>query len=99
MRTIQEHIDDLDRMVDNGNAPKHEVRSQIAFIGKQVAALEADYACLAEEHKKLQKAHSILNAQHTELKTVQRDANLYALRKEADEQQKIIQSGMLNHDV
>ena len=93
MRTLSEHIDDLDRMVDAGNTPKHEVRSQIAFIGKQVAALEADYACLAEAHAKLQEAHSILEAQQA----AQRDANWDTLKKEADEQQRIIQSNMLKH--
>jgi chromosome segregation ATPase len=99
MRTLQEHIDDLDRMIDSSSAPKHEVRSQIAFIGKQVAAIEADYACLADAHTKLQEAHSILEIQHTGLKKAQHDVNFDALKKEADEQQKIIQSEMLNHNV
>lgn len=42
MRTLQEHIDDLDRMVDTGTAV-HKIRSQIAFIAREVAVLQADY--------------------------------------------------------
>ena len=59
MRTLQEHLDDLDRMVDNG-ADKPKVRSQVAFIGREVAALETDYARLAADHAKLQEAHTKL---------------------------------------
>lgn len=51
MKTITQHLDDLDRMIDAGNTPKHELRSQVAFIGREVAALEADYARLAEAHQ------------------------------------------------
>jgi cell division protein FtsB len=36
-------------MVENG-ADKPKIRSQIAFIGREVAALQADYASLAEAH-------------------------------------------------
>jgi predicted unusual protein kinase regulating ubiquinone biosynthesis (AarF/ABC1/UbiB family) len=54
MKTIREHLDDLDRMVDCGLAPKHEIRSQIAFIASLVAALEADYVHLNEAYVKLQ---------------------------------------------
>ena len=64
MRTLQEHIDDLDRMVDSSTAVA-KVRSQIAFIGREVAALEADYARLAEAHTKLQEAHSQSDGIHT----------------------------------
>jgi predicted nuclease with TOPRIM domain len=95
MRTLQEYIGDLEEMVNNGTAPKHEVRSQIAFISREVAALEAEYCSLNTAYTKLQEAHSILEAKQA----AQRDANWDALKKEADEQQKIIQSNMLNHDV
>lgn len=54
MKTLTEHIDDLDRMVDSGSAPKHEIRSQIAFIGREVTALQADNLRLADAHAKLQ---------------------------------------------
>jgi hypothetical protein len=64
MATLQEHIDDLDRMIDGGNTTKDAVRSQIAFIGREVAALEADYARLNEAHTNLKEAHTNLkNAQ------------------------------------
>ena len=36
-------------MVDT-NANKPEIRSQIAFIGREVATLEADYVHLGEAH-------------------------------------------------
>jgi L-2-hydroxyglutarate oxidase LhgO len=57
MKTLQEHIDDLDKMID-GRAAKDEIRSQIAFIGREVAALEADYAQLAQAHAALQDEHT-----------------------------------------
>lgn len=60
MRTLQEHLDDLDRMVDSGKAPAHQVRSQIAFIAREVAALEAAYAGLDQAHAQLQQAHARL---------------------------------------
>jgi hypothetical protein len=48
MSTLQQDIDDLDRMVD-GNAAKDEIRSQIRLISRGVAALEeADYARLEQ---------------------------------------------------
>ncbi|MCW5552786.1 MAG: hypothetical protein KIS67_11585 [Verrucomicrobiae bacterium] len=58
MRTLAEHIDDLDRMVDNGSAPKHEIRSQIAFIGREVTALQ-------EEHDRLKAAYSQAQLEHS----------------------------------
>jgi len=56
MKTLQDHIDDLDRMVDSGSAPKHEIRSQIAFVGREVAALQAGYSALAAAHTALQQS-------------------------------------------
>ena len=51
MSKLQDDIDDLDRMVD-GNAAKHEIRSQIRLVSREVAALEAafgaDHGRLAE---------------------------------------------------
>ena len=63
MKSLIEHIDDLDRMVDS-DASKPAVRSQIAFVGREVAALQADYASLAEAHQKLDAAHRKLQVQH-----------------------------------
>ena len=70
MKTLQEHLDDLDRMVDT-DAGKPQTRSQIAFVGREVAALEADYADLAHRHAELQKAH-------TQLQDTQRQEELRA---------------------
>jgi hypothetical protein len=55
MTTLQEHIDALDRMVEQGTSVS-KLRSQIAFIGREVAALEADYSSLGQAHAKLQGA-------------------------------------------
>jgi hypothetical protein len=64
MRTLQEHLDDLDRMVDSGTSVA-KIRSQIAFIGREVAALQADYANLADNHVKLQDENSRLKPSQT----------------------------------
>ncbi|OLC28849.1 MAG: hypothetical protein AUH91_01165 [Verrucomicrobia bacterium 13_1_40CM_4_54_4] len=53
MTRILNDIDDLDRMID-GDAAKDAIRSQVRLIGREVSALEEDYARLAEEHAKLQ---------------------------------------------
>jgi hypothetical protein len=52
MKTLQEDIDDLDRMVDT-NAAKDAIRSQIRFIAREVATLEADYAAVNQAHSEL----------------------------------------------
>ena len=44
--TLSEHIDALDQMVTLG-ATVPQLRSQIAFIGREVATLEAENANLA----------------------------------------------------
>ena len=78
MKTITEHLDDLDRMVDAGNTPKHELRSQIAFIGREVAALEANHHAaieaaaneksdIAAKYKKLQSEHEKPNPPRPEV--------------------------------
>lgn len=54
MKTLQEDIDDLDRMVDTG-ATKDAIRSQIRLIAREVAALQTDNVSLFEAHAKLQK--------------------------------------------
>jgi hypothetical protein len=66
MRTLQEHIDDLDRMVDSGTGV-HQVRSQIAFIALEVAKLEASYAQLAEAHTKLEGIYEALKNRKADL--------------------------------
>ena len=97
MKTLQEDIDDLDRMIDGG-AAKDAVRSQIRLISREVAALQADYARLAETHTNLREAHSILDAQHSKLTNAQSDANYNALLKEEDNCRKAIQNSLLNHN-
>jgi hypothetical protein len=52
MKTLQDDIDDLDRMVDTG-AAKDAIRSQIRPIAREVAALHADNATLAQAHSEL----------------------------------------------
>jgi len=48
---LQQDIDDLDRMIDC-NTEKDKMRSQVRLIARGVAALETDYARLAEDRAK-----------------------------------------------
>jgi hypothetical protein len=68
MKTLQELLDDLDTMVDNGTAPKHEVRSLIAFIARQVAVFEDAHARSIDDHAKLQQAKAQRDAEADKLK-------------------------------
>jgi len=79
MRTLQEHIDDLDRMVDSGTSVA-KIRSQIAFIGREVAALQADYAGLAQAHAEFKQAaqKQIANAKAKNLQAAQKVRALQA---------------------
>ena len=63
MKTLQEDLDDLDRMVD-GSASKDAIRSQIRLISREVAALEADKAGLIESNAKLDNELTAANARH-----------------------------------
>jgi hypothetical protein len=67
MKTLQDDIDDLDRMVDTG-AQKDATRSQIRLITREVAALQADYANLAEEHTRLQATSEQFDKRFAEMK-------------------------------
>ena len=51
MQTLQNDLDNLDRMVDGGSA-KDEIRSQVRLMSREVAALETDYSRLAQDHAK-----------------------------------------------
>ena len=95
MKTITEHLDDLDRMVDAGNTPKHELRSQIAFIQREVAALEHDYAGAVDTATKLQEKQ----AKADKLAVQRNDEAWDELKKESDEYHKMLRSHQLNHDV
>lgn len=68
VKTLQEDIDDLDRMVDT-DAAKDAIRSQIRLIGREIAALEADYSQLADSHSKLQQEHAALQASESQRNT------------------------------
>jgi len=70
MKTLQEDIDDLDRMIDTG-AAKDAIRSQIRLIAREVAALEANNMSLLEAHATLQQTHSALRDEHTKFKRAQ----------------------------
>jgi hypothetical protein len=65
MQTLQQHLDDLDRLVTN-HATQPEIRSQLAFISREVAALETNYVNLLEAHASLQEEHSKLKNAHLE---------------------------------
>jgi len=53
--SIQQDINDLDRMVDT-DAQKDNIRSQIRLIAREVAALETDYSSLAQRHSEFVEA-------------------------------------------
>ena len=59
---LTEHIDSLDKMVAD-HAATCEIRSQIAFIGREVAALEANYASLHSAHTELKELYEALRAE------------------------------------
>jgi hypothetical protein len=58
MPSIQQSLDALDSMVTN-HASTPEIRSQIAHIAREVAALEAEYASAVEVHAKFQQAQLV----------------------------------------
>src|ERR1700722_18980426 len=75
--TLTEHIESLDGMVTN-RAAVPEIRSQIAFIGREVAALEQAYAKLQHQHEgtlkgnlELSLAYAQEKEQHAKLKAAQ----------------------------
>jgi DNA repair exonuclease SbcCD ATPase subunit len=67
MKTLQEDIDDLDRMVDT-DAQKDNIRSQIRLVAREVAELEADNARLVESHSQLQETLAKANAELEKVK-------------------------------
>jgi len=58
MPSIQQSLDALDSMVTN-HASTPEIRSQIAHIAREVAALEAEYASAVDIHAKFQQAQLV----------------------------------------
>jgi len=67
MITLQEHLNELDRMVAN-HASVAEVRSQIAFIAREVSALEAAYLRTIQDNDKLRQAKSEIDSELAKLK-------------------------------
>ena len=65
--TLAEHIDALDQMIVNGSG-QPAIRSQIAFIGREIEAVESRYAMLQQEHFDLAAKHSSLADEHAKLK-------------------------------
>jgi hypothetical protein len=66
MKTLQEDIDDLDRMLDT-DAAKDAIRSQIRLIAREAAALEIEFASLAQSHTDLQNALAQSNEKNAQL--------------------------------
>ena len=54
--TLIEHIDELDKMIVSG-ASVDKIRSQIAFVQREVTQLEQSHAHLQDAHVKFQEAH------------------------------------------
>ncbi len=75
MTRLLSDIDDLDRMIDS-DAAKDVIRSQVRLIEREVAALVAEYARLAEDHAKLQ-ASQPPSADRAPLDTLQHQRGLY----------------------
>ena len=94
MKTLQEDIDDLDRMVDTG-AAKDAIRSQIRLISREVAALQAEYSSLAEHHSQTNDAKTKVEAELAELKACNKKATDDWLRDGAEKHRRLIQSKQL----
>jgi len=102
MKTLQEDIDDLDRMVDTG-ATKDAIRSQIRLIAREVGALQADYTSLEQHHSQFREsAEKTITQLDTKLAEKHaRDKKLmdeWLIQKSRDHQ-KIVQSNRLRYDV
>jgi hypothetical protein len=69
IKALQEHLDNLAKMVDGDGTSKHEICSQIALIQQDVARLQAGYERFTEAHAKLQLAHVKLETEHARLKS------------------------------
>jgi hypothetical protein len=96
MKTLQEDIDDLDRLVD-GNAQKDAIRSQIRLISREVAALQTDYSSLAESHSNLKEEHSALQQGLENLKERDRRELDDWLQQQADAYTQAIKRHTLDH--
>jgi septal ring factor EnvC (AmiA/AmiB activator) len=68
MKTLDEHLDDLDRMVDTGAKPP-ETRNQIAFIHREVLELEEREASFKQAAAQLEQELATLESEYAKLKT------------------------------
>jgi hypothetical protein len=91
MITLQEHIDALDRMVTNGTSVP-ELRSQIAFIGREVAALETRYMSAVDDNAQLRELQAKFQQEQAE-------AFDAFLKGEQEKQLRIRKSQSLNYNV
>jgi hypothetical protein len=96
MKTLQEDIDDLDRMVDTG-AQKDAIRSQIRLIAREVAAFQADYDSLAASHAKLGDEKAAVDKQLADMKARDEKSTDDFFAQKAEEERRIIQSHLLKH--
>lgn len=67
MNTLQQDLDDLDRMVD-GDTPKDKIRSQIRLISREVAALEEKKESVEENNAALREANTKFDTHLAETK-------------------------------
>jgi len=63
MSRISQDIDELQRMIDD-DAAKDDIKSQLRFVAREVATLEAQYATLEQEHAEFQSLHTEPALQH-----------------------------------
>ena len=92
MRTLLDDVDDLDRMVDSG-AATDKILSQIRFIAREVAALEADYSALAQT---LAKAR-VENAKLHKAEAKRKDRGWDELLREEEEYQAMLRGNQLDN--
>jgi hypothetical protein len=92
MRTLLDDVDDLDRMVDSG-AEAEKILSQIRFIAREVAELEADYSALAQT---LAKAR-VENANLRKAKVRRKDQGWDELLREEEEYQAMLRGQQLDN--
>jgi predicted nuclease with TOPRIM domain len=94
MKTLQEDIDDLDRMVDTG-AAKDAIRSQIRLIAREVARLEAECSGLAQAYQEL---HAGLEEKIAKLQERDKKALRDWFHEQAQKQAELRKSHSLNYD-
>jgi predicted nucleic acid-binding Zn-ribbon protein len=97
MRTLQEDIDDLDRLVD-GDAAKDKIRSQIRLIAREVAALQKDHGRLAEAHAKVRSEKEDIEKQISDAKATRQRELRDALDRIARQRAELGKSDNLDHN-